>query len=216
MEHIELDQPSPRQVSDGPPEMSSLVDAQFPGTDGGQPTVLPSAFADSANVETTAQASAVTVLPTRKRSSDAAGLIDSAFAEGARSKSKRLRARESILDQSQIEDETLVNPAQADDALADLDYVDNQLFESLDELFERLNLPKFAVSPNARKDLREAATDTEATSQGADLACVDMYAFLNDYSDERARVLLNANSDLDTTSDAVSYTHLTLPTKRIV
>jgi len=202
VEHIELDQPSPRQVSDGPPEMSSLVDAQFPGTDGGQPTVLPPAFADSAIVETTPQAPAMTVLPTRKRSSDAAGLIDSAFAEGARSKSKRLRARESILDQSQIEDETLVNPAQADDALADLDYVDNQLFESLDELFERLTLPKFAVSPNARKDLREAATDTEATSQGAHLACVDMYAFLNDYSDERARVLLNANSDLDTTSDA--------------
>ncbi|KAH0287139.1 hypothetical protein M436DRAFT_41599 [Aureobasidium namibiae CBS 147.97] len=202
VEHIELDQPSPRQVSDGPPEMSSLVDAQFPGTDGGQPTVVPSAFAESANAETTPHASAVTVLPTRKRSSDAAGLIDSAFAEGARSKSKRLRARESILDQSQIEDETLVNPAQADDALANLDYVDNQLFESLDELFARLNLPKFAVSPNARKDLREAATDTEAMSQGADLACVDMYAFLNDYSDERARVLLNANSDLDTTSDA--------------
>ena len=201
VEHIELDQPSPRQLSVGPPEMSSLVDAQFPGTDGGQPTVLPSDLKDSEHIETSPKAPSVTVLPTRKRSSDAAGLIES-FAEGARSKSKRLRARESILDQSQVEDETMVNPAQADDALADLDYVDNQLFESLDELFEKLNLPKFSVSPNARKDLREAATDTGAKLEDADLACVDMYTFLNDYSDAQARVLLNANSDLDTTSDA--------------
>jgi hypothetical protein len=202
VEYIELDQPSPRQVSVGPTDMSSLVDAQFPGTDGGQPTVLPPTSGEAENTENSVQAPSVTVLPTRKRSSDAAGLIDITSAEGARSKSKRLRARESILDQSQVEDETMVNPAQADDDLADLDYVDNQLFESLDELFEKISLPKFAVSPNARKDLREAASDIDAKPRGADLACVDMYTFLNDYSDERARVLLNANSDLDTTSDA--------------
>jgi hypothetical protein len=202
VELIEPDPPSPRQASVQPPEMSSLVDVQFPGTDGGQPTVLPPAFVDSENTESTPQAASVTVLPTRKRSSDAAGLIDSNSAEGARSKSKRLRARESIVDQSQLEDETMVDPAQADDAMADLDYVDNQLFEALDELFEKVNLPKFNVSPNARKDLREAATGTEVKVQGADLACVDMFTFLSDYSDERARVLLNANSDLDTTSDA--------------
>ncbi|KAI4728766.1 hypothetical protein E4T49_03454 [Aureobasidium sp. EXF-10728] len=201
VELIEPDQPSPRQTSVQPPEMSSLVEAQFPGTDGGQPNVPPPAFKDSENTDGAPRPS-VTVLPTRKRSSDAAGLIDSNSAEGARSKSKRLRARESIVDQSQLEDDTMMDPAQADDALADLDYVDNQLFESLDELFEKVHLPKFAVSPNARKDLREAATNTNTKLQGVSLACVDMYTFLNDYSDERARVLLNANSDLDTTSDA--------------
>ncbi|KAH0343561.1 hypothetical protein KCU81_g5235, partial [Aureobasidium melanogenum] len=202
VELIEPDQPSPRQSSAPSPGMSSLVDAQFPGMDGGQPTAPPPAFEDSQNTEETPRAASVTVLPTRKRSSDAAGLIDGISAEGARSKSKRLRARESILDQSQLEDETMVDPAQADDALADLDYVDNQLFESLDELFEKVHLPKFAVSPNVRKDLREAAAESDLKPQGVDLACVDMYSFLNEYSDERARMLLNANSDLDTTSDA--------------
>ncbi|KAG9658359.1 hypothetical protein KCU64_g4573, partial [Aureobasidium melanogenum] len=202
VELIEPDQPSPCQTSLQSPAMSSLVDAQFPGMDGGQPTVPPPAFKDSENTEDTPRAPSVTILPTRKRSSDAAGLIDGNSAEGARSKSKRLRARESIVDQSQLEDDTMVDPAQADDALADLDYVDNQLFESLDELFEKVYLPKFAVSPNVRKDLREAAGDRDLKPQGLDLACVDMYTFLNDYSDEQARMLLNANSDLDTTSDA--------------
>ncbi|KAH0187077.1 hypothetical protein KCV03_g6064, partial [Aureobasidium melanogenum] len=202
VELVEPDQPSPCQTSALSPAMSSLVDAQFPGMDSGQPTVPPPAFKDSENTEETPQAPSVTVLPTRKRSSDAAGLIDGISAEGARSKSKRLRARESIVDQSQLEDDTMVDPAQADDALADLDYVDNQLFESLDELFGKVQLPKFAVSPNVRKDLRGAAGDSDAKPQGVDLACVDMYTFLSDYSDERARMLLNPNSDLDTTSDA--------------
>jgi tetratricopeptide (TPR) repeat protein len=202
VEVIEPDQPSPRQASVQSPEVSSLVDAQFPGTDGGQPTILPPSSNDAEVTEETPQAPSVTVLPTRKRSSDAAGLIDANSAEGARSKSKRLRARESIIDQSQLEDETMVDPAQADDALADLDYVDNQLFESLDELFEKVRLPKFAVPPNARKDLREATTGQDMELEGVALACVDMFSFLSDYSDERARVLLNANSDLDTTSDA--------------
>lgn len=202
VENIEVDHPSPRDLSVQSPNMSSLVDAQFPGTDGGQPNVPPPAFKPSPELDATIQTSPVTVLPTRKRSSDAAGLIDSNSAEGARSKSKRLRARESIVDQSQLEDDTMIDPGQADDALADLDYVDNQLFESLDELFEKVDLPKFDVSPNARKDLRDAATSHRPNVEGVDLACVDMFTFLNEYSEERARVLLHANSDLDTTSDA--------------
>ncbi|THY22354.1 hypothetical protein D6D00_06902 [Aureobasidium pullulans] len=202
VENIEVDHPSPRDLSVQSPNMSSLVDAQFPGTDGGQPNVPFPAFKPSPELDATIQTSPVTVLPTRKRSSDAAGLIDSNSAEGARSKSKRLRARESIVDQSQLEDDTMIDPGQADDALADLDYVDNQLFESLDELFEKVDLPKFDVSPNARKDLRDAATSHRPNVEGVDLACVDMFTFLNEYSEERARVLLHANSDLDTTSDA--------------
>ncbi|THY10428.1 hypothetical protein D6D01_09275 [Aureobasidium pullulans] len=202
VETIAVDHPSPRDLSVHSPNMSSLVDAQFPGTDGGQPNVPPPAFEPSPELDATIQTSPVTVLPTRKRSSDAAGLVDSNSAEGARSKSKRLRARESIVDQSQLEDDTMIDPAQADDALADLDCVDNQLFESLDELFEKVDLPKFNVSPNARKDLRDATTSHHPNVEGVDLACVDMFTFLNEYSEERARVLLHANSDLDTTSDA--------------
>ncbi|KAI5211044.1 hypothetical protein E4T38_01567 [Aureobasidium subglaciale] len=202
VEIIEIDQPSPRQLSVQPTQLSPLVGAQFTGIGGDQPIVRPPAFEEAKNTDTAASAPPVTVLPTRKRSSDAAGLIDSNSAEGARVKSKRLRARESIVDQSQLDDDTVIDSAQADDALADLDYVDNQLFESLDELFEKVDLPKFGVSPNARKDLRDASSSENLQLEGTDLACVDMYTFLNQYSDERGRVLLNANSDLDTTSNA--------------
>lgn len=199
---IQVDEPSPRQALPEQPVMSSLVDAQFPGMDAGKPEITVPSPRETEPIDSRMVDAPVTNLPTRKRSGDAAGFLqDNGAGDSGRSKSKRIRARESLVDQSLIEEDTMVDTAEAENALADLDYADNQMFETLDDLFEKIQLTKFDVSPNVRRDLREDPASEDVDADGIQLASLDMFQFLNKYSNEQARVLLLANTDLDSTSD---------------
>ena len=75
---------------------------QFPGLDEGQPTVPLPSFGDlSALSLITSHLARSITLPSRKRSTDAAGILDTA--ESGRLKSKRIRARESLVDGGSIQ-----------------------------------------------------------------------------------------------------------------
>lgn len=177
---------------------------QFVDMDQGRPTAPVPAFSME-NLSSESISSSIN-LPTRKRSTDAAGFHDST--DPGRSRSKRVRARESNVDQSILEDEPMVDTTQAGYQLADLDFVDGLMTETVDTILKKLNLPTTQLRTVDRKALRATSTKPESEI----LACLpvgptqrpslDLFLFFDTYSDHLARMLLVANTDLDSTSDA--------------
>lgn len=198
---MDIDKPSPQtQSQESLAEISSLVDDQFPGMDNGQPTVVaptPLEPAKEATPDEAAEASpgAETALPTRKRSGDAAGLQDAE--DSGRVKSKRIRARESLVDQSQLEDVSTVDLTQAEYALADLDYYDGQMVQTINRLLGKLGIPEMTVPSDYRKTLRAPPASAVASFDGIEQASQDLYAFFDRFSDGLAPLILLKNDGLD-------------------
>lgn len=198
---MDVDEPSPpKEPPQSLPEMSSCVEDQFPGMDGGQPTVTAPSLPDPTtevspdgvvNDDTTA----ATALPTRKRSGDAAGLQDAE--DSGRIKSKRIRARESLVDQSQLEDVSTVDLTQAEYALADLDYYDGQMVQTINRLLGRLDIPELNIPADYRKTLRSLPATDDGSLDGIEQASQDLYAFFDRFADGLAPLLLLNNSILD-------------------
>ncbi|GAB7348925.1 hypothetical protein MBLNU459_g7611t1 [Dothideomycetes sp. NU459] len=213
MTRMEIDMVSP--VDDDPPqpsELSSLVKDQFPGMDNGHPNPPPPAFFEPSKERsppTTVDVSAgnATALPTRKRSGDAAGLQD--VEDSGRVKSKRIRARESLVDQSQIEDASTVDLTQAEYVLADLDYYDSQMLQTINGLLGKLDIPQMNFPDGFRKNLRLSLPVRDGTMDGIERASLDLYAVFASYSDSLATTLLLKGGDLD-----VSLTEQAKPNRR--
>lgn len=192
---------------------SSLAFHQFIGTDDGTPTAPVPAFpidlqslsSDAMDQDPTLRRSSTT-LPSRKRSGDAAGLQDAT--EAGRSRSKRVRARESNVDQSILEDEPLADATTAAYQLADLDYVDGLMVDAVDKLLSTLGLPLIRLRENHRKGLRSASNKPDAEVLDSvpmgptQRASLDLFRFFDNYSSNLAGMLLMENADLDVASSA--------------
>ncbi|KAK3724138.1 Histone transcription regulator 3 [Vermiconidia calcicola] len=204
--------PSPRslteskQAANEEAAVPNSFDEQFPGHDGGKPTVQPQIASANNNMET-GHASAETdapmidsptvTLPTRKRSGDAAGLNDGI--EEGRTKSKRTRthdSRQAIIDaNTRWEYEQQLNEFQA---------ADDWMFETVGNLFERIGVVGFEASREVRQELQSPGPNEAPTSNGTNeavsglkLARNDLQSFLTNYSEQRAHVLLVGGDTLD-------------------
>jgi len=192
------------------------IDTQFPGRDGGKPTVQPRIAAADPEMQPPGEAStdsdkAITDSPTmtlvsRKRTGEAAGLQQDVTEEG-RAKSKRIRARDSNADASdhrqamidanvRWEYEQLLNELQA---------ADDWMFETVGNLFERIGVVGFEKAKNVRQELnsqspgqgREIAYEEKPLNDKLRVAKLDIFAFLRSYSDQMACCLLQSSESLD-------------------
>jgi len=137
-------------------------------------------------------------LPTRKRSGDEAGLADGQ--EEGRAKSKRTRARESIA--ADDGKQALLNANtrwELEQKLAELQAADDWMFETVGNLFERVGIIGFAAGKDVRQELSSSLnmTSQDTASTGLQLAKADLQAFLSNYVDATAQVLLVGGENLD-------------------
>ncbi|KAK4980988.1 hypothetical protein LTR28_010003 [Elasticomyces elasticus] len=209
----------PRSPSSGSPsrvsaqDMASTVGEQFPGLDQGKLTLLPQSeqlrIADTVTVpaEPAGTVSAATegasmTLPTRKRSTDAAGLHDTG--EG-RTKSKRLRARESLADTATTHENIVPNLSKQ--YQADLDYfqsIDACCFEAIGALMKEFGVHGFELAQDLQLDPYHKQGNANAESivdVGLRNACTSLTEFLRDNCDNLAPLLFgqlaNGSPDAD-------------------
>ncbi|KAM0720665.1 hypothetical protein Q7P37_004802 [Cladosporium fusiforme] len=187
------------------------IDEQFPGLDSGVPTVQPRISDADAGmrvisrpsevVDVEMSGSSTVSLPTRKRSGDAAGLIDGA--EESRTKSRRTRGRESILDLAESKQPTIDANTQweYEQQLNERKAADDWLYETTGVLLERVGVSTFEAGKNVRNEL-EPSSDTSSESESLDiptkalkLARADFSQFLNAYNDRLAHLLLVGGED---------------------
>jgi tetratricopeptide (TPR) repeat protein len=204
--------------SEAPSPLPTTIEEQFPGLDRGMPTVQPQISDADPNMQVISRPdldgdlemseSPTMPLPTRKRSMDAAGLADGP--EEGRAKSRRTRARESIRDSIpetaesrqpvidanvRWEHEQLMNERIA---------ADDWLYETIAVVFERIGIVGFEAGKDVRHELEPQLEEGEGAGENDDVAarCLrlarsDVAAFLGDYSDELAPILLPGGSSLD-------------------
>ena len=193
--------------------MPKSLDEQFPGLDNGFPTVQPNiADADSEmcaisrpndGTDVDMSASPVISLPTRKRSGDAAGLVDGA--DESRTKSRRTRGRESLLELTDSKQSTIDANIQweYEQQLNERKAADDWLYETVGVFFERIGILGFEAGKNVRLELEpgsETASEDESTSmpkRALKLARADISRFFNEYSDRHAHLLLVGGENMD-------------------
>ncbi|KAH7139031.1 hypothetical protein B0J11DRAFT_33445 [Dendryphion nanum] len=125
----------------------------------------------------------------RKRSTDSAGLPETA--EGGRSRSKRIRARDVTTDASASADAAAIDLAkEREDKLSAYIHADKCLHEILNDIFERLGIEP-AGDPQALRDLLENPTPGHSAPNDVDQATHDMYTALQSGSNKVASVLLS-------------------------
>ena len=184
--------------------MPTSLAEQFPGMGDGSPTVQPQiADADPGmrivsrpnemSAGETNDSSTVT-LPTRKRSGDAAGLVDGV--EESRAKSRRTRGRESLLELAESKQPAIDANRQweFEQQLNERKAADDWLYETVGVLFERVGTVGFETGKHVRHQLEAGAKKDDTTRKSSDdplrVARSDFAAFLNAYSDRFAPLLL--------------------------
>ncbi|GAB7339489.1 hypothetical protein MBLNU457_6110t1 [Dothideomycetes sp. NU457] len=193
----EMEQLQTMEDADSVTVLPTTLEAQFPGLDGGEPTAPVPAFGDVMKLRRGSTGTEITsALPTRKRSGDAAGLLD--HAESGRLKSKRLRARESLVDGSSLVDSAASKAAQQLEAqLEELRAIDEWCFESFNRVLKRSEVATFEISPTLRKTLSTPAASEQ--TGGTQLAQTDLYGFLGNFQEPVSRLLTrpDASTSLD-------------------
>jgi hypothetical protein len=190
------------------------IDEQYPGLDRGQPTVQPSIAPSDpsmrAMVERRAERSRATresvgpALPSRKRSGDVSGILDSP--EEGRTKSKRLRARDSNADALDTKQAMLDANArwEYEQQLNEFQAADDWMFETVGNFFERVGIVRFDAARHVRQEMQSNADETN--SSNADVSkCdnslrhirADLQAYLNNYNEAFAQLSLLGSSGLD-------------------
>jgi len=197
-----------------PPEasvtwLSNSVRDQFPGLDGGKPTVQPAIapadesmrqVAETSAESGTARARSSTItLPSRKRSGDVAGLQDGN--DEGRTRTKRARARDSNLGvgdsrQSVIEANLRWEYEQQ---LNEFQAADDWVFETVQNLFERIGIVGFDAGKEVRLDSTSSpdVPSRTAAMDGLRTARSDIRLFLDNYTDQLARVLTQGGESLE-------------------
>ncbi|KZF19684.1 hypothetical protein L228DRAFT_224304 [Xylona heveae TC161] len=131
------------------------------------------------------------ILPVRKRSSDAAGMAESA--DGGRLRSKRLRARESVAEGTVGEDADVSELAkQHESQLNELAHADHWMFETIGSLLRRLEVESLGDSQSLKDALqtedrpsweRTTAADLLALLKGWDEAKGNAFVYADDPDD---------------------------------
>jgi hypothetical protein len=207
--------------------MPTSLAEQFPGSGDGTPTVQPQISDADVSMrivsrpDETADAEmaepSMAMLPTRKRSGDAAGLIDGA--EESRAKSRRTRGRESLLELAESKQPTIDANTQweFEQQLKERKAADDWLYETVGALFEKVGVTGFEDGKHVRHELEsEPQADAKGTppqpglpNQALRVARSDFAAFLNAYSDRLAHLLLVGGENMSngqSTSSAGSGT----------
>jgi hypothetical protein len=187
---------------------------QYPGLDRGRPTVQPSIapadasmraiFERRAERSKSARESVGPALPSRKRSGDVSGMLESP--EEGRTKSKRLRARDSNADALDTKQAMLDANArwEYEQQLNEFQAADDWMFETVGNFFERVGIVRFDAARHVRQEMQSNSVET--TSSNADLPKhddelkpirADLQAYLNNYNEAFAQLSLLGSSGLD-------------------
>ena len=210
-------QPSPMEagISQTVPNPHTFdLEWQFPGLDGGRPTVPLPAFHDisqlslgHARPRSRSSKEGSTSLPTRKRSSDAAGLLDSQ--DSGRLKSKRIRARESLVDSGVMQDDDATKAFEAfKHDLVQIQAIDDWAFDTVNNLLGRIGVKGFHFDTQLRMQLHalvkqeNSLKNSEQLQHQGMLSCYHLYDSLCNLSDSTSDLILGSNSDTNLTSDA--------------
>ncbi|KAI4700782.1 hypothetical protein J4E81_003746 [Alternaria sp. BMP 2799] len=131
----------------------------------------------------------VAPVPSRKRSTDSAGLPETA--EGGRSRSKRIRGRESILEPT-IGNAAQEASKQLDTQLEPYTYADSCLYEILKDMYAKLGVEGMK-DPDELRKLVMALPDATATDP-IDKAACDFFTGLRSGHVKTAQILLSSES----------------------
>jgi hypothetical protein len=193
--------------------MPTSLAEQFPGMGDGTPTVQPRISDADASMRVISRPdettdvdmveSSTVILPTRKRSGDAAGLVDGA--EESRAKSRRTRGRESLLELTESKQPTIDANTQweFEQQLKERKAADDWLYETVGGLFERVGVMGFEAGKHVRHELESATGKdviehhSEFSNNALRAARLDFAAFLNTYSDRLAHLLLVGGEDMN-------------------
>ena len=150
----------------------------------------------------------------RKRSTDSAGLPEAA--EGGRSRSKRIRARESIADNAHAGDPTATDTVRESEYLQQL-YIeaDSILFETIGGTLDKIGLSGIGQVDDIRKtvevECEEIIKNTEGQSQNTDdLALVDLNNILHNCTEDLAQRLIQRGM-IKQMSDVAHSAHIQAP-----
>ncbi|KAF2828591.1 hypothetical protein CC86DRAFT_319525 [Ophiobolus disseminans] len=144
---------------------------------------------NEAAVSATAQHTAA--IPSRKRSTDSAGLPETA--DGARSRSKRIRARDTITEPSAGGDRVAQEAnRQLDEQLEPYNHADQCLYEIVKDIYSRLGVDDIK-EPNQLRNLLASLPPSPAADPFDKAAC-DMFLALQSGNGKAAQVLLSNES----------------------
>jgi hypothetical protein len=130
-------------------------------------------------------------VPSRKRSTDSAGLPETA--DGARSRSKRIRARDTITEPSAGGDGIAQEAnKQLDGQLEPYTHADQCLYEIVKDIYARLGV-KDVQDPNHLRSLLRAVPPPSLNSASDKAAC-DMFLALQSGNGKAAQILLSNES----------------------
>ena len=140
-------------------------------------------------------------LPTRKRTSTSAGNDETN--EGGRTKSKRLRARESIVDMTVQEEEVKVDLSKYyEDQLIEISQADDIVFTTLEQILDPLEVHEMShLRQFQNLQSTSIQDDVEQTTMKSPIvvAMLDLQAALASWSEEKGQTFLVADgaNDLD-------------------
>lgn len=168
-----------------------------------EPTTKPENNADSPQVLLTAPDSSV-VLPSRKRSSTAAGNEE----PEARTKSKRIKARESLVVTAAHEEEVSHDPSfMYREQFSNIEQADDVLFKILNTFLEKIGVEGFGTTEEYRNQFNEeadAAGDADEAGTDASLAVVrpevaihDLKQALKSWNEERNAAFVSGHGGRD-------------------
>lgn len=125
----------------------------------------------------------------RKRDSESAGLPENE--DGGRGRSKRLRARESVVEKSGAQDASKSIQA-AEDRLQPFIYADQILFETIGGLYDKIELAGFGTVEAIKATVQENAIDSPTTEDfSLSTPIKDIHAVAESCAPEVVNVLLN-------------------------
>lgn len=131
----------------------------------------------------------------RKRSTESAGLPE--VADGGRARSKRIRARESIVDANQSnENLNQENAQKIESQLSEFEQADNFLYEIVDDLLEPFEVVKFGLAADMRKDIVQSSELTATERNDLVQARADLLStFQSNDAQTAATILQKDNVD---------------------
>jgi hypothetical protein len=129
--------------------------------------------------------------PSRKRSTDSAGLLETA--DGARSRSKRIRARDTVTEPSAGGDRVAQEAnRQVEEHLEPYIHADQCLYEIVKDIYSRLGVDGIK-EPNQLRKLLTASTPP-SSADALELAAYDMFSALKSGNGKAAQILLSSES----------------------
>lgn len=189
--------PPPAELTAPTEDSDTIVLAIAPAANANQAVVETAAkeqdgaTEEKEEVATTAVAQDIAPAPSRKRSTDSAGFPETA--DGARSRSKRIRARDTITEPSAGGDGAAQEGnKQLNEQLEPYTHADQCLFEIVKDIYARLGVEGVQEPHRLRALLSALPPSTSANAY--DKAASDMYMALQSGNGKVAQVLLSSES----------------------